>query len=192
MSLLYKDTPAGFHRVLDGPLDDHEIFTSNAALLDYCKNGTAYHGQRVLLTYEGLYDQPCIIKKGRQSDYLVPVLDLQSGIELVTMTEGTDIYGLVCYFNDGNIYTDDKDIMLKLDDIYYFAMLPQAGLLANSDTEITYKFQIKNKPDELLVSGNVFTGNGVAIMNKIKENLIAKNILKVWVRCNNYFNATGV
>lgn len=194
MSLLYKDTPVGFHRVLDGPLDDHEVFTSNEDLLDYCKNGTAYHGQRVLLTYDDLYDQPCIIKKVKQtdSDILIPIIELPSGIEFITSEINNDIYGLICYFNDGEIYYDTKDILVKFNDIYYFAMLPQASLLANNNTEIEYLFQIKNQPDEIIISGNVLDNPWGEVIQKIKNNLIPRNILKVWVKCTDYYKAMGV
>ena len=177
MSLLYKDTPVGFHRVLDGPLDDHEVFTSNEDLLDYCKNGTAYHGQRVLLTYDGLYDQPCTIKRGRSTNRntLIPIVELPSGIELVTYENNDEIYGLVCYFNDGKI-----------------AMLPQVSLLANKNTDIEYLFQVKGKPDEIIIGGNPLDNPEGEIIRKIRENLVPRNILKVWVRCTEYYKAMGV
>ena len=194
MSLLYKDTPVGFHRVLDGPLDDHEVFTSNEDLLDYCKNGTAYHGQRVLLTYDGLYDQPCTIKRGRSTNRntLIPIVELPSGIELITYENNDEIYGLVCYFNDGKIYTDTKDILVKFDDMYYFAMLPQVSLLANKNTDIEYLFQVKGKPDEIIIGGNPLDNPEGEIIRNIRENLVPRNILKVWVRCTEYYKAMGV
>ena len=194
MNLLYKDTPVGFHRLLTGPLDDHEVFTSNEDLLDYCKNGTAYHGQRVLLTYNGLYDQPCIIKKGKSinRNNLFPIIELPSGVELITYNIEEEVYGLVCYFNDGSIYTNNKDILIKFDDNYYFAMLPQASLLANKNTDIEYLFQIKGKPDEIIIGGSPLDYPEGDIIRKIKENLVPRNILKVWVKCTDCYKAMGV
>ena len=194
MSLLYKDTPVGFHRVLSGPLDDHEIFTSNEELLEYCKSGTAYNGQRVLLTYNGLFDQPCVIKKGRQSELLIPILELPAGIELITTKdEYNNIYALVAFFNDGDIlYSDNKDIMMKLDDFCYFSILALSAILYGSSENIEYKFEYKNGITETVTSGDVTANTAGDIINKVKDNLYVGNRFKVWIKCNNYYNAMGV
>ena len=48
----YLSTPLGIHRVRRSPYDDTEIFNSVNELVEYCKSGLAYKGQKVSVDLE--------------------------------------------------------------------------------------------------------------------------------------------
>ena len=195
MDMIYRDTPVGFHRLNPGPLDDQEVFSSNADLLDYCKNRTGYHGQRVLLKY-GYYDQQCVLKKGK-GDVLVPVMELPPGIELIFKTFNNKKYVLVFYYNDDTsaVPSNTSDLYVCFTKPYYFAMLPQCSLFANSDTSINYRIEVN---DEVITAtqGNPLntssTPSARAIYDRVRENLRDNTIVRLWVQCDDYYNAVGV
>lgn len=194
MDMVYRDTTVGFHRLNPGPIDDQMEFESNADLLDYCKNRTAYHGQRVILKY-GFYDQPCIIKKAT-GNVLVPVVELPSGIELLFKKIDEKPYVMVFYYNDTiDIPGDDNNRLLCFNKPYYFAMLPQCSLFANNNTSIKYRMEIN---DEVLnlTQGNpldvVSTAQSKSVFDRAKENMIPNYIVRIWVECSDYYKAMGV
>jgi len=44
------DTAMSYHRLKRAGLDDREVFANLQALMDYCKDGARYDGQRVVVT----------------------------------------------------------------------------------------------------------------------------------------------
>ena len=195
MDMVYRDTPVGFHRLNPGPLDDQEIFTSNADLLDYLKNRTGYHGQRVLLKY-GFYDQQCVFKKGK-GNTLVPVLELPPGTELIFKLYNNKHYVLVWYFNDdtGAIPGNRQDKMICFGKPYYFSMLPQCSLFANTNDNINYLLEVNDEVTPL-TQGNpmdvVSSESLRSVMDRGLENMTSGNIVRLWVECDDYYKAVGV
>ena len=43
------DTAMSYHRLKRAPLDDMEVFNDLLSLMNYCKNGARYDGQRVVV-----------------------------------------------------------------------------------------------------------------------------------------------
>ena len=132
MPKIYKDIPIGFHRVNQMPLDDSEIINGNEALFNYIQSGSAYNGQRIIILYEN-YQQPITLKVVGSS--IIPVLVMPSGWELITKKYGDKTYALVYYYNKGAVFSSSNEI-IRLTDPFAWSMLPQASILANSDSSI--------------------------------------------------------
>ena len=68
------DTLISYHRLKKAPLDDMEVFTDLRSLMDYCKDGASYDGQRVVVLndtfgsveYHIKNNIPIIIMKGSE------------------------------------------------------------------------------------------------------------------------------
>jgi len=195
MDMIYRDTPVGFHRLNPGGLDDREVFASNEALFYYINNETAYHGQRVLVKYD-CYDQNITLKKGT-SGKLIPIMEMPTGYEFISKVVNGKIYGLVFYFNDTDIPAlDSNDYKICFDKCFFFSMMHQAGLLANSDTAINFMLEVNNDDAAYLTQGNPVTTKSSessrSIMDRVKENCRAGNIVRLWVECTDYYKAMGV
>ena len=50
-SKYHVSTPIGIHRLKKEPFDDREIFSNISDLIDYCKHGASYNGQKVLCIF---------------------------------------------------------------------------------------------------------------------------------------------
>lgn len=209
MHKVFKDIPVGFHRVNKMPLDDSLVLGGNSQLFDYIESGAVYDGQQAVVKYDN-YEQPIIFKKGN-GDTIIPIMSLPSGIELITKVYNNSRYALVYYHNSNTVYADKKQIV-KLDDPFAWALLPQASLLANTDTSISYLLEADNSKyeftqrnfvtNETLVTTNntpfilsvanyrafyPTTISDVVIMPTIESN----KIVKLWVKCDEYYIAMG-
>ena len=210
MPKIYKDIPVGFHRVNKTPLDDTELINGNAALFQHINFGTGYHGQHIIVRYDN-YDQSEKNKKGK-GDKLMPIMDMPSGYELITKKYNDDIYAMVYYYNGGSPFTDISQ-NIRLSDSFAWSLLPQASLLANSDTDIDYLIEADNN-NYLFTQANFIT-NTVSLSSAIIIDRISSisdsngyyptsnssvmimpksrstKGVKLWVKCTDYFNAMG-
>ena len=210
MPEIYRDLPVGFHRVNRTPLDSTTLINGNAELFQHINFGTAYHGQHILVSY-GNYDQPVILKKGK-TDKLIPIMSMPSGYEIITKTYNDSIYALVYYYNGGTLFTNANQTV-RLNDSFAWSLLPQASLFANSDIDIDYILEANDglylfnqanftsNTVNLLGSSTIsgissspsfegfyYTNDpSIVIMPKVETN----TIVKLWVKCDDYFNALG-
>ena len=213
MEYTYKDTPVGFHRLNKMPLDDKEIFLSTSDLFEYIKSGTAYHGQRILLKYDN-YDQEIILKKSK-GDKLIPIMILPNGYEAIIKDFSNYKYMLISYFNNGTLYNNKEKDSIRFIDSFAWCMLPQANLIANSDDTITYMLEVDDDQRVIFTSKNFALEsvplnisdsiNGVSSLSSTRGFFITNDpficllpivennhIIKLWVRCDDYYNAMGV
>ena len=140
----YKDLPFGFHRLYKEPLDADGVKSGNAGLFEYISTGSAYLGQRVLVQYDH-FDLNVVLAQGKNDPgKLIPILEeFPTGYELITKNVGSHKYILVYYYNEGSAFTD-KDQAYRVSDSYAMAMLYQASIFANSDTNIKYRLEYFN------------------------------------------------
>lgn len=109
----HVSTPMGIHRLMAEPYDDREIFTSVSDLINYCKDGACYDGQRVICingynTNKYIYhSQEFIIKKyisesssdNNPTSYsYMPIIKLNNN-ELKWLQIGDDHYLQIYYYN---------------------------------------------------------------------------------------------
>lgn len=135
MAYIYRDTPVGIHRLNKMPYDDTEIFNNIPDLFYYINNGAAYEGQKCIVKLP-YYEQDIILKKGRGSK-LVPVFDIPTGMEWITKTYNDRLYAMIYYNNGGSPFSNINE-QVRLTDSFAWSLLPHAGLIAGSDTSITY------------------------------------------------------
>ena len=143
MAYVYRDTPVGFHRLNKMPLDDREVFDNITDFLEYVESGTPYVGQRCVVRFAN-YEQPVIFKQGRQPrqtsnhvDNPIPVLELPTGYEHICKFYNNDHYVMVYYYNEGSVFNVLMD-QVRFTDSFAWAMLPQASIIAGTDTDIDY------------------------------------------------------
>lgn len=217
MSYVYRDTPVGFHRVNKMPLDDGEVFDNTTDLFTYVHSGAAYDGQRCIVKLP-YYEQPVILKKGRGS-ILVPILETPPGYEWITKKYNDDYYAMIYYYNGGAVFNNKKQ-QVRLIDGLAWSYLPQAGIIAGSDVNITYMLEyVENGGEEhvsTFVQANFCTNEvpltGSTAINRISSNSSSKGffttnkddlvimpkkqsddmIVRLWVKCNEYNDAIGL
>ena len=207
MSKIYKDIPIGFHRVNQMPLDDSEIINGNEALFNYIQSGSAYNGQRIIILYEN-YQQPITLKVVGSS--IIPVLVMPSGWELITKKYGDKTYALVYYYNKGAVFSSSNEI-IRLTDPFAWSMLPQASILANSDSSIEYMLEIDHQAIYEITQPN-FTSYNIPLpvdaiyINKISSEqsdnglyttydpnitimtkVPSDKLIELWVKCNDAY-----
>lgn len=100
----HLSTPMGIHRLLREPYDDREVFTSVTDMVEYCKNGARYNGQKISCVIDNN------INGGEYDSYVLnfnvvnnfPILDLPTG-ELyskeITINGSTNRYVLIYNYN---------------------------------------------------------------------------------------------
>ena len=139
MAYIYRDTPVGFHRLNKMPLDDREVFDNISDFLEYVESGTPYVGQRCVVRFAN-YEQPVIFKQGRQNsntDNPIPVLELPTGYEHICKFYNDNHYVMVYYYNGGRTFDLLMD-QVRFTDSFAWSMLPQASIVAGTDTDIDY------------------------------------------------------
>ncbi len=215
MATVYRDTPTGIHRLNKMPFDDKEIFESITDLFTYINNGAAYQGQKCLVKLP-YFEQDVILKQGRGSK-LVPVFNMPSGYSWITQKRDNDLYALIYYYNGGSVFTN-KNEQVRITDSFAWGLLPHAGLIAGSDTNIPYLLEYNDGTEHSTTftqanfcTQSVAIPTGATAINRISstenskcffptanENImimpkIESNIIvRLWVKCNDYDAALGV
>lgn len=101
------DTAMSYHRLKRAPLDDMEVFTDLRALMDYCKDGARYDGQRVVVLNNTLGSVEYTIKNN------IPIIDMK-GSEPIFKTitfngDSSESHGLLIYENNlGGIWNQNE------------------------------------------------------------------------------------
>ena len=99
--------------------------------------------------------------------------------------------------NDTTVPTDDMSYKICLNKPYFFSMMYQCSLIANSETSITFRLEVNsddaitltNQPNPL---GNNPNRPSRSAFDRAKESMRAKNIVRLWVDCTDYYKAMGV
>lgn len=145
MPVSYQPTPVGFQRVYKAPLDDKEIFSSNADLLAYCSDGAAYNGQRVAINYAD-HTQECIIKRTPNGDTNVPILIFSSDSNLVVKTINNKLYALIYYINtfvedDTKVFSSFTPTKFPSGKSASFSLMDQIQILSNTTEAANFYFK---------------------------------------------------
>ena len=209
--MMTRDLPISFHRTNHQPLDYNELFQSTKDLFDYIENGPVYVGQRVVLFYND-FEQIIEMRQG-PNNLIVPVIVNPAGIETIfnTTKKENDVYALVYYYAGGKAFTDKIVDATRLTDPWAWSMLPQANLLAFSNDTINYCLDVDGEShffsqlnfaldgndtdlDFIKSSGNdngfyATDLDGIYILTRKQSN---DHIIKLWVECNEYYQAIGV
>lgn len=138
------DTAMSYHRLKRSPLDDREVFTNLRDLMDYCKDGARYNGQRVVvMATDGNHQYPieyCIVDN-------IPLIDMR-GSEPIFKTIGfsgdaSATHGMLIYehnmgeiWRQNQVFCFDEANFCLLNQIEIFRILDAAG-------NKTFKFYIE-------------------------------------------------
>lgn len=147
--------PTQYHRVYKEALDDCEVFTSVADMMEYCRNGPSYNGHRLSVHKTGgdLYSvkHNYVVRDGR------PLL-IPEGWEPVWKEFTSGMGMLVYYYNSTSLYDAKMGYStMHFDttkDPLFFSILESLGVFRNySDEKLYFAAEITTKA----TSGDIAT-----------------------------------
>lgn len=126
------DTLMSYHRLKKAPLDDREVFNNLRDLMDYCKDGASYDGQRVVVLNDTLGSVEYTIKNN------IPIIDMRGSepiFKSITFDgDSSETHGLLIYENNlGGVWSKDDVFifndgkMCLLNQLEIFRILDAAG-----------------------------------------------------------------
>ena len=108
------DTAMSYHRLKRAPLDDMEVFSNLRDLMDYCKDGARYDGQRVVVLNDTLGSVEYTIKNN------IPIINMRGSepiFEKIIFAEDLqESHGLLIYENNLSANTN----YWSADDVFIF------------------------------------------------------------------------
>jgi hypothetical protein len=208
---------------MKAPLDDSEVYTSMSSLMEYCKSGTAYDGQKVAVNLK-YFTQDFIIHSD-SSGNMIPLIQLPND-RLEWKTVGGNHFVLVYYYNRSGKTFSSTDRFTYIEDPFAWSILDMIDIFKEAGAtnytfrlemddyahhESVYNFTQDNPinvsgPNPSGASANVTSlgkhaSNANAIITSQNTNIFlfpknytsagSKNIVRLWVRANNYFSALG-
>ena len=140
------DTPMSYHRLRKASLDDSEIFTNLKDLMDYCKNGASYDGQRVAVITNTLGTVEYVIRNN------IPMIDMRGSEpifkELTFDGDNTSTHGLLIYdqiltnvYTLNDIFTFDYDKLCIISQLEIFRIID-----SDASNSYKYKFYMERMP----------------------------------------------
>lgn len=142
-SKYHVSTPIGIHRLRKEPFDDREIFSNISDLIDYCKHGASYNGQKVLCIFnqnDNEYLLNFIINNG------YPILQLNN-IEnnIIKDNDADDYYILIYHHNPiSNKQTESSKSFYNIINPDAFSITGLINIFKD-DNDYYFKAIIKNK-----------------------------------------------
>ena len=126
------DTPISYHRLKRAPLDDREVFTDLRSLMDYCKDGARYDGQRVVVLNNELGSVEYTIKNN------IPMINMRGSepiFKSITFSgDSSATHGMLIYENNlGGIWEQNEVFILNegklclLNQLEIFRILDASG-----------------------------------------------------------------
>lgn len=191
------DTAMSYHRLKRAPLDDREVFTDLRALMDYCKDGARYDGQRVVVLNNTLGAVEYTIKNN------IPMIDMKGSepiFKSITFNgDSSAAHGMLIYENNmGGIWSVDEVFnfnegkLCLLNQLEIFRILDAAGnktfkfymerLTRDSDTLFTRAWNQNYNP-YIDGTNNSITVAANADINQMSFN--TKNSDGIWLKTNN-------
>lgn len=198
------DTMMSYHRLKRNPLDDSEIFTNLADLMEYCRTGASYNGQRVAV-YENNILVEYVIKNG------IPIIDMKGSepifkeLNFGTAQTPNNGVGLLIYENTEKVIWCSNETF-KFDD-NKLCLLSQLEIFRQTDTNTFYfVYERISKSNRTVISKpfastsidsiesiiNTNSDNDtIKIMpsNENDANTEANYITKIYIKADNYYNA---
>ncbi len=215
------NSPVARHRLMKAPLDDSEVYTSMASLMDYCKSGTAYDGQRVAVNLK-YFNQEFVLRSDNNGN-VIPLLHIPEN-ELQWKLVNSDHFVMVYYYNRSGKTFSISDRFTYTEDPFAWAIMEFLPIFKEDDN-YTFRLEVDDynhhesvytvtQGSPLDVSGanpvsataNVTsigkrTSNNNAYITTQNTNIFlfpknytsagSKNIIRLWVRANRYFSALG-
>ena len=135
------DTAMSNHRLMRAPLDDSEVFDNLRALMDYCKDGARYDGQRVavkngahgLVEYSIKNNIPMINMRGSE-----PIFK-----NITFSGDSTESHGLLIYENNlGGMWNQDEVFIFNEGKLCLFNQLEIFRILDAAGNK-TFKFYME-------------------------------------------------
>lgn len=216
------DTPKGFHRLINVPIDDSSTINSIYDLMKYCESkGSVYDGQQVTVNFYNGYTQDYIIKKSVNGDEYLPVPSFKN-TEFNILNSGSEIYVLVYYRNGSNGKLFANNILTSLNDIYSYSIIDNIPLFVDKKMFNFYMTVGSNRYSWTQnfdpCTGKIYNGdstkNGTAVSGGIKyiHNINNENayivsdinnvcicpktenndVVRLYVKATSYFRKVGV
>lgn len=154
------DTAMSYHRLKRAPLDDMEVFNDLRALMDYCKNGARYDGQRVVVLNDNLGSVEYNIKNN------IPMINMKGSepiFKSITFSgDSSATHGILIYENNlgglweqNEVFTFNEGKLCLLNQLEIFRILDASG-------NKSFKFYIERQTRD---SDTVFTRTWVQNFN---------------------------
>lgn len=141
------DTPISYHRLKRAPLDDKEVFNNLRDLMDYCKDGARYNGQRVVVLNDNYKSVEYTIKNN------IPIINM-IGSEPIFKSltfdgESSESHGLLIYENNNlseiwerdEVFSFNEGKLCLFNQLEIFRILDAAG---NKTFKFYMERQIRN------------------------------------------------
>ena len=190
------DTAMSYHRLKRAPLDDMEVFANLRDLMDYCKDGARYDGQRVVVLNDTLGSVEYTIKNN------IPMISMR-GSEPIFKSftfsgDSSASHGLLIYennlggiWNQNEIFTFDEGKLCLLNQLEIFRILDAAGnktfkfymerLTRDTDTLFTRTWSQNYNPYIDGVNKPINGATSGATINEISFNSSDNG----WLKCSN-------
>ena len=203
------DTAMSYHRLKRAPLDDMEVFTDLRALMDYCKDGARYDGQRVVVLNNTLGSVEYTIKNN------IPMINMR-GSEPVFKTitfsgDSSESHGLLIYennlggvWNQNEVFSFNEGKFCIINQLEIFRILDVTGsksfkfyierLTRGTDTKYTNSWTQKYNPYNDGAANAINGSSAGATINQMSFN----SAVNGWLKTNNSDiilmpkNSTGV
>ena len=135
------DTAMSYHRLKRASLDDREVFTDLRSLMDYCKDGARYDGQRVVVLNDSLGSAEYNIKNN------IPIINMRGSepiFKSITFSgDSSATHGILIYENNlggiweqNEIFTFNEGKFCILNQLEIFRILDAAN-------NISFKFYME-------------------------------------------------
>lgn len=126
------DTALSRHRLMRAPLDDREVFANLRDLMDYCKDGARYDGQRVVVLNDTLGSVEYTIKNN------IPMINMRGSEpifkSLYFSGDSSESHGILIYENNlggtwqqSEVFSLNEGKLCLLNQLEIFRILDAAG-----------------------------------------------------------------
>lgn len=126
------DSAMSRHRLKRAPLDDSEVYNNLRALMDYCKDGARYDGQRVVVLNDTLGSVEYNIKNN------IPIINMRGSepiFKSITFSgDSSATHGMLIYENNlggaweqNEVFTFNESKFCLLNQLEIFRILDAAG-----------------------------------------------------------------
>ena len=189
------DTAMSYHRLKRAPLDDMEVFGDLRSLMDYCKDGARYDGQRVVVLNNTLGSVEYSIKNN------IPIIDMKGSepiFKSITFNgDSSASHGLLIYennmsglWNQNEIFTFNEGRFCLLNQLEIFRILDASNKKSfkfyierqtrNTDTIYTATWTQNFNP-YIDASGNSINASAGATISA----MIFESTTNGWLKTNN-------
>lgn len=126
------DTAMSYHRLKRTPLDDMEVFNDLRSLMDYCKDGARYDGQRVVVLNDTLGLVEYNIKNN------IPIINMRGSepiFKSITFSgDSAESHGMLIYENniggiweENEVFSFNEGKLCLINQLEIFRILDAAG-----------------------------------------------------------------